>query len=100
MDLRLDFYSALNKYAEKLSEDDSLLVLSYNRKDGDCITLLEGEWNDLSALLSTEGIVEHVNGSEVAFENIRKAVLNMALNICSTNKGHKEKLATALKALD
>ncbi len=55
MDLRLDFYNELNKYVDEFTEDDALLVLSHNKKNGDCLTLLAGDWAVLSALFSTEG---------------------------------------------
>lgn len=91
MDLRLDFFNALNTYTETLTDDDALLVLSHNKKDGDCVTLLAGDWEILSSLFSTKGYVNFENGNKEQFENIKKMILNTAFNICATDDDVRNK---------
>jgi len=96
MDLRLDFFNALNDYADKLTDNDALLVLSHNKKDGDCITLLAGDWELLSSLFSVKGLVNLSEGNVKQFENIKKMILNTAFNICATDEKYKDKFIKGL----
>ena len=81
IDNRLDFFIFLKEYAETLTDDDALLVLSHNKKDGDCFTSLMGDWEILSALFSSEGYVNFEEGNREQFENIKSMILNTAFNI-------------------
>lgn len=90
MDLRLDFFNALNEYSSGLTEDDALLVLSHNKKDGDCITLLAGDWEILSVLFSVKGYVNLDQGNREQYDNIKEMILNIAFNICMTDEEIKE----------
>ena len=96
MDSRLDFFNTLNKYANKLTDNDALLVLSHNKKDGDCITLLAGDWQLLSSLFSVKGIVNFSEGDIKQFENIKKMILNTAFNICVIDTKYKDKFIKGL----
>lgn len=96
MDLRLDFYNSLNEYASELTEDDGLLVLSHNKRDGDCITLLAGDWEILSSLFSVKGYVNLDSGNTEQYENIKKMILNTAFNIIMTDEEVKETFKKAL----
>lgn len=96
MDLRLDFYNELNKYSDGLTDDDALLVLSHNKKDGDCITLLAGDWEILSSLFSINGYVNLNEGNEDQFIKIKEMILNTAYNICMTDDKYKEKFVKGL----
>ena len=96
MDLRLDFYNELNKYVDEFTEDDALLVLSHNKKDGDCLTLLAGDWEILSALFSTKGYVNLTDDNREQYDNIKKMLLNTAYNICMTDNKYKRKFINGL----
>lgn len=96
MDNRLDFFNYLNNYKSKLTSDDALLVLSHNKKDGDCITFLSGDWEILSSLFSIEGYVNFNEGNKEQFENIKNAILNTAFNICMTNSKIKSEFLKQL----
>jgi hypothetical protein len=95
MDSRLDFFSELNEYAGKLTNDDALLVLSHNKKDGDCIIMLVGDWELLSSLFSVKNYV-NLTGNIEQFENIKKMILNTAFNICATDQKYKDKFIKGL----
>lgn len=96
MDLRLDFFNALNDYAKELTKDDALLVLSHNKKDGDCITLLTGDWEILSSLFSVNGYVNLTEGTQTQFDNIKYAIINTAFNICMTDEKYRVKFLQAI----
>jgi hypothetical protein len=96
MDNRLDFFNSLNNYSATLTEDDAVLVLSHNKKDGDCVSVLLGDWEILSMLLSTEDYVNFKDGNKEQFENIKKCILNSAFNICMNNKETKDKFIKGL----
>lgn len=96
MDLRLDFYNGLNEYAKQLTENDALMVLSHNKKDGDCITLLTGDWEILSALFSVDGYVNFDKGNKEQFENIKKMIINIAYNICMNDENYRVKFLKAI----
>ena len=96
MDLRLDFFNALNQYSKDLTDDDALLVLSHNKRDGDCITLLAGDWEILSSLFSIKGYVNLEEGNSEQYNNIKAMILNTAYNICMTDEKIKEQFKTNL----
>jgi hypothetical protein len=99
MDLRLDFFNSLNQYTKELTEDDALLVLSHNKRDGDCITLLSGDWQILSSLFSIKGYVNLTEGNQEQFNNIKNMILNTAFNICASDIECRDKLSNALNVL-
>jgi len=96
MNNRLDFFNYLNDYADTLTDDDALLVLSHNKKQGDCFTSLVGDWEILSMLLSTKGYVNFEQGNYEQFTNVKKMILNSALNICANDQETKEKFIKGL----
>jgi len=97
MDLRLDFYNALNEYAAELNNDDALLVLSHNKRDGDCITLLAGDWEILSVLMSEDGYVNYKDKKQAeVFNNIRKMIVDITLNICKNDDKIRKSLFQTL----
>ena len=81
MDNRLDFFSYAEEHAETLTNDDALLILSHNKKQGDCFVSLVGDWEILSVLFSQEGYVNYEKGNTEQFENIKSMILNTAFNI-------------------
>ena len=97
MDNRLDFFNYIKEYQTTLSDDDALLVLSHNKKDGDCITLLNGDWQILSALFN-DGYVNFVNGNRKWLNDIKKSILNIAYNICEFDNKSKRKFLKALNS--
>jgi hypothetical protein len=86
MDNRLDFFNCLKAHGETLSVDDSLLVLSYNNINHDCITMYYGSEDVLIALLQNEesDIVDESTKQQLT--NIRKTILNAAIAICCSNQ--------------
>jgi len=97
MDNRLDFFNLIKKYSATLTDDDALLVLSHNKKDGDCITSLVGDWEILSVLFSQKGYVNLTEGTEEMFNNIKKMILNTAYNICVTDDNYKKLMLKKLQ---
>lgn len=91
MDNKLDFFNVVSEYQKTLAEDDALLVLSHNSKNGDCIQFLSGDWEILSALLSEEENLAFTEGDNVNYRNIQKAVLSIAYNIIMKNEEYKKK---------
>lgn len=96
MDNRLDFYNALNKHAETLTDDDALLVLSHNKKDGDVVVSLIGDWQLLSMLFSVENLVNVPKEKENGYKDARAFILNTAFNICMTDDKIKEQFKNGL----
>jgi hypothetical protein len=96
MDNRLDFFNSLSKYSDTLTDDDAVLVLSHNKKDGDCVSVLLGDWEILSMLLSIDGYVNFKDGNKDQFDNIKKCILNSAFNICMGDKKIKDKFIKGL----
>jgi len=96
MDNRLDLFNDINKYLKTTTDDDAILVLFHNKKDGDCFTALAGDWEILSALFSTKGYVNFDKGDKEEFDNIKKMILNTAYNICMTDELIKEQFKNKL----
>ena len=100
MDNILDFYNDLNKYVETLNEEeDAIMVLSYNKIEGDSLCLIGGDWELLSGLISSIDQEGFVNGNKEPLEDMRKCILNMTYNICNENEDIKNKLIKGLKSL-
>lgn len=100
MDNRLDFFNTLNEYVETLDEkDDALILLSYNKTQGDSICLIGGDWNVLSELISSIDVEGLVNGDKEPLIEMRKCIVNMCYNICNQNEEIREKLIKGLKSL-
>jgi len=99
MDNRLDFYNTVNDFSKTLTDDDALLVLSHNKKQGDCIAVLAGDWEILSQMLSTDGYVNTNEQNINTFENIKKSILNTAYNICANDVIVKDRFMEGLKEL-
>ena len=92
MDNRLDFLNYLNEYTETLTEDDSLFLVSFNKKQGDSFLVNKG-WEAISALLS----IKEVTDESDAFLEARAVVLNIAINICLEDSEIKKQVLSALK---
>jgi hypothetical protein len=97
MDNRLAFFSYVKEYAETLTDDDALLILSHNKKQGDCFTSLVGDWEILSVLFSQKGYINYEEGNTEQFENIKKMILNTAYNICMTDEEKRIKFIEGLE---
>lgn len=93
MDYRLDLYNAINNYGENANKDDVALIIVHNKKDGDLVTSFIGDWEILSAALTTEG---YINNAE-ATEQIKNSILNIAFNIAMKDQTVKQKFLKALK---
>ena len=90
MDNRLDFFNSLKHHIETLTEDDAVLVLTNNVKNGDCITTLCGNWEYLSSLFSIDGYVNLTEENRSGFDSIRNLILNTAINIINTDEKVKD----------
>jgi hypothetical protein len=96
MDNRLDFVNTTSKHLETLTEDDTLLVISHNKQQGDLFFSLFGDWENISIIMSNKDAVNHQENSKEQFEEIKKLILNTAVNICEKNP---KTLNTMLKGL-
>jgi hypothetical protein len=97
MDNRLDFVNNTTRHLETLTEDDTLLVISHNKKQGDLFFSLFGDWENISIIMSNKEAVNHSEDSKKQFEEIKKLILNTALNICEKDT---KTLNTMLKGLN
>jgi len=96
MDNRLDFFNTVGRHLETLTDDDSLLIISTNRKQGDLFFSLVGRWEDLSLILSDKEVVNHREKTEEQFKDIQKLILNTALNICDKDPVKLNKMLDGL----
>ena len=99
MDNRLDFSNITREYLQTLSEDDTLLVIGYNKKEGDLFFTLAGDWEDISFIMSDKNVVNHIEDSKNDLDQIRKLILNTALNICDKDPIVLNKLLGGLNKL-
>ena len=100
-DSTLDFYNEVKKVSEELTEDEALLVISHNHKEGHSVQALAGDWQTISALLSTNGYVNlDTPEQEEVYENIKRLFLNTALNICATDRKTRKRFMRGLKQID
>lgn len=100
MNNRLDFYNALGDHLETLGDDDTLLVISHNRKDYDLFYSFFGSWEDISLIFSNKYAVNHKGESKIQLEQIKEVILNTAYNICNEDEKVRDKLLKGLNALE
>jgi dsRNA-specific ribonuclease len=98
MDYRLDLYNAVDNYNQNANKDDVAIIIIHNKADGDLFTSFTGDWEILSAALTTKGYINESNTDEgnEAIENMRAAILNIAYNIAMKDETVKQKFKTAL----
>ena len=96
MNNRLDFFNAVNNHAETLTDDDALLILSHNKKDGDVLVCFLGDWELLSMLFSVENLVNVPEEKQSGYEDAKAFILNTAYNICMTDELIKEQFKNSL----
>ena len=97
-DSKLDFFNELNRFSDTLTEDDSLMVVSYNEKDGGLILNLAGDPEMLSLIISNNEAVKEDQGSKEVLEDIQKIILNASYSILMNNKKYKKKFIKGLKS--
>lgn len=97
MDNRLDFVNYVSTHLDSLEEDDTLLVISHNKKQGDLFYTFFGEWESISLIMSNKNAVNHTEKSEENFEEIKNLILNTAVNICKKDNEIKDKFINILK---
>jgi hypothetical protein len=79
------FVKALNKFGQTLTEYDHLMVVHVDAAENyDALTFYAGEWDVFSTFFSTKDII--TGGNTEAYYEIRKTILQTALNICSSDK--------------
>jgi len=90
MDYRLDLYNAVSNYLENANEDDNILIIAHNNKEGDCMFAEYGDSTHIPTLL-TEGRKE--------LHNIRESILYAAIYIISTDKMERERFINAIEKI-
>lgn len=106
MDNRLDLFNSIREYEMNMSKEDAFLMIAHNEARGDIIAACSGNVNILSAALAND-IDEEGNEylklkseDEIRkIENIRKTVLNVAINILRANKEYRNIFSDAIKKL-
>lgn len=99
MDNRLDFTNETRRHLKTLTEDDTLLIIAHNKKEGDLFYTLFGDWEDISIIMSNKNVVNHEDGSEDDFNKIKKLILNTSLNICNEDPNVLKTLLKGLKKI-
>jgi hypothetical protein len=97
MDNRLDFFNTLNKYLETLTDDDALMFIHHNKKDGDALMSLVGDWELLSILFSVNGYTNLPDDESHSYYEVKKMILNTAYNICLADEEAKNRFINNLK---
>jgi len=87
-DNSFDLFNAVRKIQENITEDDALLVICHDSKEGNLFMASDGELSLLSAVMSNEN--DYVNLCDDAekyyHERIQNDILNIAINILRLNK--------------
>ena len=97
MDYRLDLYNQVKNYMDNANDDDVAMMIIHNKKDGDFVNYFIGDWEILSAALTTEGYINFKEGSQDGLEAMQKSILNIAYNIIMKDEKIKSKFKKALK---
>lgn len=95
MDNRLDLINYLKDYSETMTEDDSLFLVSFNRRQGDSF-VMNYNWEYISGLLS----VGEISEESEAMQDARSVVLNVTANICHQDKEIRDTLLEALMDME
>lgn len=102
LDNRLDFYTAIQKYAGSLGENDAIFVLSCNHKEGDVFSLLKGDVDILSSLFCKDGFVYQETNDENDVK-LKTATMKAVFDICFTmlmdNEGLMDLFQESIKSL-
>ena len=80
IDHRLDLYNSLGEFTKKITEDDAIVIVSYNSKSGDTILGIGGDVDSLIGILCSEAEPKNQYDLE-SYNNVRKWVLSTAINI-------------------
>jgi len=102
MDERLDLFNAIKLYDKNRTENDALLVLAYNKKEGDLMLAMSGDVDILSAVMENDNEwLELVKCEEkkVTHYDMQLAFLNITINILRTNDDLYKKFKKELKSL-
>lgn len=101
MDNRLDFYQVLKEHLNTLTDDDSILVLAYNKKQGDFLISCDGDLEDISKVLCfpEENKDDFFGKDRNKADEVTKQILNFAYNICNNNKYYRDKMINGLRKL-
>jgi hypothetical protein len=82
MNKRLEFINSLNNYIKESDKDEAILVITHNMKTHDLVLAFNGEWETISLIMSNHNAVNHSETSIDTYNNIKKLILNTAVNIC------------------
>ena len=83
MDNRLDFYNYLKEHKQTLTEDDSLLVLAYNKSGQDCILQVHGELEVFTDMVGIDVIKKSPKNVMGVFLELSVFVMDAAVAMCS-----------------
>lgn len=94
------FKKELVKYTDTLNlEDDAFIVIANNNKTGDLIMGSYGNWEDISLILSNKDVVNHTEESITTYAEIKRLVLNTALNICNEDENIRDMFKKGIKEM-
>ena len=98
IDYRLDLYNAIDKFKEEMNEDDAMLIICHNSKQGDLVMGLLGDVDLLSGVLSNaHGHINYESEEhKINYEQTRSFVLNIALNIINSDEAIFKKFLIAM----
>lgn len=97
MDRRLDFYNTVSEYNAGLTDDDTLLVINYNKKDGDIMICQQGEWDVLAGLLSSFKMMGVEDRGFASLQDARDMFLHVSHMICAADPGIAEEFYDKIK---
>lgn len=87
MDYRLDLFNAIQNYQDNMTSNDALLVIAYNKQDNDLIMGLDGDWQIISEVASTDEMISIENVEQAQkFRYLQESILNIAANILNNNE--------------
>lgn len=94
-----DLFNAVRNYQDSMTANDAILIIAYNNDDGDLLTGIDGDWQILSTILSTDEAI-NINSVEDAqqYKHLKESILNIAANILNTNDEYRIKFINQFKS--
>ena len=96
---KLGLVDFLNDLKSELTEDDTLLVMYHNKKDFNAVINFDGNWEDLSVMLSVDKSMNHTDESFEVHQEIKKTILNIAVNICNEDESVRDTFLAGLMSM-
>lgn len=92
IDHRLDLYNSLDEFLGKVTEKDSLIIISSNTESGD--TIVSG-YGDMMTLVSA--FLAYPDKNKLEYIQMKDFILNLAINILDEDKNQKDMFFNELK---